>query len=96
MYREVNIKTVTYNLRFIDSKRFMDESIDDLVNNLSGLNDCNCEDKKKQIKIKYNDKTVYTRCKTCTKRSKQTIESLKDKFSTTYQLTNGNIGKFIF
>ena len=27
MYREVNIKTITYNLRFIDSKRFMDESL---------------------------------------------------------------------
>ena len=26
-YREVNNKTITYNLRFIDSKRFMDESL---------------------------------------------------------------------
>ena len=73
IHREVNNKTITYNLRFIDSKRFMDESQDTLGKNLSGLNDCNCEDKNKQIKIKYNHKFVYTRCKTCTKRSKQTI-----------------------
>ena len=97
MRREVNNKNIKYNLRFIDSARFMMGSLDTHVNNLSGLYDCNCADKKKQqIKIEYNDKLVCTRCKTCPKRSKQTIKSLKDKFPTTYQLTKGNIDKFIF
>ena len=97
MHREVNNKIINFNLRFIDSARFMLGSLDTHVNNLSGLYDCKCADEKKQqIKIRYNDKLVYTRCKTCTKRSKQTIESLKDKFLTVYQLTKGNIDKFIF
>ena len=97
MHREVNNKIIKYNLRFIDSARFMMGSLDTHVNNLSGLYDCDCTDKnKQQTKIKYNDKLVCTRCKSCTKRSKQTIKSLKDKFPSTYQLTKGNIDKFIF
>ena len=44
-------------------------SLDTYVNNLSGFYDYDSVDKKKQqIKIKYNDKLVCTRCKTCTKR----------------------------
>ena len=96
MHREVNNKIIKYNLRFIDSARFMMGSLDTQVNNLFGLYDCDCKDKNKQIKIKYNDKLVCTRCKSCTKRSKQTIKSLKDKFPSTFQLTKGNIDKFIF
>ena len=97
MHREVNNKIIKYNLRFIDSARFMMGSLDTHVNNLSGLYDCDCTDKnKQQTKIKYNDKLVCARCKSCTKRSKQTIKSLKDKFPSTYQLTKGNIDKFIF
>ena len=92
MHREVNDKTINYNLRFIDSDRFMQGSLDAHVNNLSELYGCNCSDKKKQkIKIKYTDKLVCTRYKTCAKRSKQTIESLKDKFPSTFQLAKGNI-----
>ena len=97
MHREVNNKIIKYNLRFIDSARFMMGSLDTHVNNLSGLYDCDCTDKnKQQTKIKYNDKLVCARCKSCTKRSKQTIKSLKDKFPSTFQLTKGNIDKFIF
>ena len=92
MHREVNNKTINYNLRFIDSDRFMQGSLDAHVNNLSELYGCNCSDKKKQkIRIKYTDKLVCTHFKTCAKRSKQTIESLKDKFPSTFQLAKGNI-----
>ena len=74
----------------------MEGSLDAHVDNLIGLCDCNCTDKnKQQIKIKYTDKLVYTLCKTCRKRSKQTTESLKNKFPGTFQLTKGNIDKFI-
>ena len=66
------------------------------VNNLSQLYDCNCSDKSNQkIRIKHKNMNIYTKCKTCTKRSKQSIESLKLKFPSTYQLSNGNINKFI-
>ena len=53
-------------------------------------------DNKRQIKIKYNDKSVYTRCQTCKKRSKQPINSLKGKSPSTYQLAKVNMDKFIF
>ena len=96
MYKECNDYTIPYNLRFIDSNKFMMGSLDSHVNNLSELYSCNCSNKSnQQIKIKHNDKNIYTRCKTCTKRSKQSVESLKLKFPNTYQLTNGNIEKFI-
>ena len=95
MRRKVNDKTINYNLRFIESDKFMMSSLDEHVNNLSELFDCKCGDKnKQQIEIKQNDQIVYTRCKIC--HSKQTIESLKDKFPSTFQLTNSNIDKFIF
>ena len=74
----------------------MMESLDNHVNNLSELFVCNCLDKSVQkIRIKYDDKNIYTRCKSCTKRSKQTIDLLKSKFPNTFQLTKGNIKKFV-
>ena len=87
---------VPLNLRFIDSNKFLMGSLDNHVNNLSELYDCNCSDKGNQkIKIKYDNKIIYTRRKTCTKRSKLSIDLLKSKFPNTYHLTNGNIKKFI-
>ena len=97
MHKRENNKTIKYNLNFIDSARFMMGSLDTHVNNLSGLFDCNSEnERKRQIKIKYNDKSVHTRCKTCKKRSKQPINPLKDKFPSIYQLAKGNMDTFIF
>ena len=75
MYEECNDFTIPYNLRFIDSNKFMMGSLDNHVNNLSELYACNCPNKSnQQIKIKHNDKNIYTKCKSCTKRSKQSIE----------------------
>ena len=69
-------------------------SLDALVNNLSELYVCNCSNKSnQQIKIKYDDKNIYARCKSCTKRSKQSLDSLKLKFSNTYHLKKGNTKK---
>ena len=48
-----------------------------------------------KIKIKYDDNNIYTRCKSYTKRSKQSIDLLKLKFPNTYHLTKGNINKFL-
>ena len=53
MRRKVNDKTINYNLRFIESDKFMMSSLDEHVNNLSELFDCKCGDKnKQQIEIK--------------------------------------------
>ena len=54
-----NDKYVTYNLKFIDRKRFMNDSLSYPVDILSGLYDCECLNKKDQdIKIKYKEQKV--------------------------------------
>ena len=63
-------KLLTYNLRFIDSARHMNESLSTLVDNLSGLNKCKCEKPSfDNIKTTYevinNEYMVHTRCKVC-------------------------------
>ena len=46
-------KFARWNLKFIDSAKFMAGSLDTHVNNLSELYNCHCEDKKKQsVKVK--------------------------------------------
>ena len=96
MYRTVKDYEIPYNLRFLDSNKFMMGSLDTHVNILSELYVCNCSNKSnQQIKIKYDDQYIYTRCKSCTKRSKQSHSSLNNKFPNTYHLANGNIKKFI-
>ena len=95
MHKRAEKSQYLCKVRFIDRNKVMQGSLDSHVNNLSELNVCNCLNKSEQnIKIKY-DNYIYTRCKTCTKRSKQLITSLKDKFPNLYQLSEGNIKKFI-
>ena len=86
----------TYNLRFIDSTRFTEGSLDKHVNNLSELYDCNCtNEKQKRIKVIRKKYNIHSYCRTCRKRSKQLMQSLKDKFPVTYQLCNNDNNKFI-
>ena len=89
-------KFTTYNLRFIDSARFMEGSLDSHVNNLSELYECKCEDKDRPIiRVICKKDAARTYCRTCRKRSKQSKQSLKDKFASTYQLSNNDNNKFI-
>ena len=43
--KDTKKKTLIYNLRFIDSAKHMNEWLSTLVDNLSGLKNCNCEKK---------------------------------------------------
>ena len=96
MYRKVKDYEIPYSLRFIDSNNFMMSSLENHVNNLSELYVCNCSNKSnQQIKIKHDNSYIKAKCKTCNKKPKQSIKSLKSKFPNTYCLVNGNIGKFI-
>ena len=55
----IDDKYITYNLKFIDSIRFMNDSLSNLVGNLSELHECKCLNKKDQdIKIKCNEQKV--------------------------------------
>ena len=79
-------KVITYNLKFIDSKKHMDNALSTLVNNLSEINKCKCEeDEDKHIKIKtkkVNSKErVITRCKTCNSKESQLVSELIKKVS---------------
>ena len=71
-------------------------SLENHVNNLPQLYDCKCLNKSNQkIRIKHKDKNVYTNCKSCFNKSKQSLDSLKTKYPNTFQLVEGNINKFI-
>ena len=91
-----NGELVTCKLKFIDSNRFMATTLSDLTDNLSEIYKCNCEDLNNQcIRIKREDRIIITRCKTCNKKSKKLLDTLKDEFPNTYRFCNNNGDKFI-
>ena len=67
MYRKAKDFEIPYNLPLIGSNSFVLGSLENHVNNLSELYDCDCKDKsKQQIKIKYDKVNIHTICKTLT------------------------------
>ena len=96
--RNTKKKLLTYNLRFIDSARHMNESLCTLVDNLSGLKNY-CEKKSfDNIKITYkeinNDYIVNTRCKACLWRKDIKLSELVKNFPNTFNLCRGGVEKF--
>ena len=91
-----NDELVTYKLKFINSNRFMTTTLSDLTDNLSEIYKCNCEDLNNQrIRIKRDDNIIITRCKTCNKKSKKSLDTLKKEFPNVYRLCNNDDDKFI-
>ena len=93
-------KLLTYNLRFIDSARHMNESLCTLVDNLSGLRNCYCEKKsfdniKTTYKVINNEYIVNTRCKACLWRKDIKLSELVKNFPNTYNLCRGHVEKFL-
>ena len=89
-YRELKI----YKLKFIDSYRFIDSSLQKLVDNLSELNiseKCNqqCKNYKRQ-----NNTLIYD-CNECNTRSYKAIKSLIERFPNVYAFCNNNLDKFL-
>ena len=96
--RNTKKKLLTYNLRFIDSARHMNESLSTLVDNLSGLKNRYCEKKSfDNIKITYkeinNEYIVNTRCKACLWRKYIKISELVKNFPNTFNLYRGGVEK---
>ena len=88
--KEQRKKVITYNLKFIDTAKHMNSALSTLVNNLSEINKCNCEeDKDKRIKIKIkkvnSKERVITSCKTCNSKDSQLVSELIKKFPNTYK-----------
>ena len=93
-------KVITYNLKFIDSARHQKRALSTLVDNLSEINKCKCEENKdRNIKIRFvidsNMKAILTQCKTCKSKESQLVSNLIKKFPSTYKLCNKSIEKFI-
>ena len=91
---------VTYNLKFIDSARHMNESLSKLVDNSSEINKCECDDESlKNIKVtrgmSNGKRMVRTRCYICKSRQYQLFSSITNRFPITFKLCRYNIKKFL-
>ena len=87
-------KEVTYKLKFIDSFRFIFDSLQNLVDNLTELNKCkNCDKECNDYKRK-NNVLVY-RCNKCNRRSYRAIDELIERCPNVYSMCNNDLDKFI-
>ena len=93
--KDDNSKKITYKLKFIDSYRFMNSKLLDLVDNLSEIN------KKEYLKCKgkceftgFKTDKLYYRCKESQKRCSKSKDGLIKKFSHIYKFCNGDLNKF--
>ena len=95
-------KTITYKIKFIDSCRFMQSKLSNIVDNLSEINnkDCTTRMERKTIRsdcefIRFKNNRLNCRCKECNGTSAKSIIELIEKFSNTYQFCNGDFNKFV-
>ena len=87
-----NDKTITYNIRFVDTCRFMPSKLSDLVGNLSEINinmDCKTWIERKNIRsecefIGFKNNRLNYRCKECNGIPTESINELIEKFPNTY------------
>ena len=97
-----NDKTITYKIKFIDSCRFMQSRLSDLVDNLSEINNKDCKTcvERKNIKSECdfiwlkNNRLNYS-CKECVGTSTKSINALIEKFQSVYQFCDGDLNKFV-
>ena len=96
-----NGEIITYKLKFIDSYRFMQTSLSNLVDNLSGVHDNECKKcmERKKITlsckfIRFKNGRLNYKCKECKKsHTKVANESIKN-FPTLYKFCNGDLKTF--
>ena len=91
-----NGKTSTYKLKFIDSYRFMQSKLSDLVDNLSEINKKKCPKCKGKYEfIGFKNDRLHYRCKKCKKRCTKSKDGLIKKFPRIYKFCNGDLNKFV-
>ena len=95
-------KPISYKLKFIDSYRFINRSLDTLVNNLSELNNNTCNKYKERTKsthycefVKIHENRLMYKCLNCRNTSLKPLTELINKFQNTYKLCNNDHEKFI-
>ena len=94
--------TITYKIKFIDSCRFMQRKLSNLVDNLSEINnkDCKTYIERNNIKSDYefiglkNDRLNY-RCKECNGTSNKSVKDLIEKFPRMYKFCSDDFNKFV-
>ena len=98
-----NGKIITYNLKFIDSFRFMPTSLSELLDNTSEIfNSIECKSCIQKIKINSeccfvglkNNRLIY-KCKECKEECKRPINELIENYPNTYQFCKGNLNRFV-
>ena len=97
-----NGKTITYKIKFIDSCRFMQSKLSDLVDNLSEINNKDCKTcmDRKNIKlecdfIEFKNNRLNYRCKESKRTSGKLINGLIEKFPSVYQFCDAYLNKFV-
>ena len=94
-------KLITFKLKLIDSLRFMNRLLSDLVDNLSEINKQQCRKckERKNESIVYNkngyanNKLIY-KCNGCKNKSYKQITPCTERFPSTCQFCNGDNNKF--
>ena len=98
-----NYETVTYKLKFIDSFRFIPDSLSNLVDNTPGIfNSIECKSCIEKIKINSeccfvglkNNRLIY-KCKECKEEWKKPLNKLIENFPSIYQFCEGDLNRFV-
>ena len=89
---------ITYNIKFIDSFRFMATSLSKLVDNLTeDIHRDKCVDCKSDLSyMKVIDKALIFRCFNCKKNYEKEInKELIERFASTYKFCNNDLNKLV-
>ena len=97
-----NNKTITFKIKSIDTCRFTQSKLSDLVDNLSEINNKNCKTciERENFKsecgfIGLKNNRLNYRCKECSGTSNKSVNELIEKFAYTYQFCNCDLNKFV-
>ena len=89
-------------IKFIDSCRFMQSKLSDLVDNLSEIKNKDCKTcmERKNVKsecdfIGFKNNRLDYRCKECKGTPTKSINGLIEKFLSIYQFCNDDLNKFV-
>ena len=93
---------MTYRIKFIDTYRFTQRKLSDLVDTLSEINNKDCKKcmERKNIKsecefIGIKNNRINYRCKECNGKSAKPVKELIEKFPSKYKFCNRDLNTFV-